>query len=125
MARAAVQNTSPHDSAVPAGSVGKGLGTSPPRRIKMTHRYFDLQTATEVLRRSPLPERHVRRKVRQLVEARLGGKQISGGVSGDGSARGQSPGRYVASSMSSIRTSSSRSRGGTVVAGWAGRKPAT
>jgi len=40
------------------------------QRLAVSHRHYDMKTALEVLRRSPLPEAAVRRKMRHIVGAR-------------------------------------------------------
>lgn len=47
-------------------------GLTRAERIQASNRHYDIKTAAEVLRRSPLPEKAVWRKMRQIVGARLG-----------------------------------------------------
>lgn len=71
---------------------GSAVGLTRGERIAASHRHYDMHTAAEVLRRSPLPETAVRRKMRQIVGARLGemssiGRDDGGGGGGGGCAR--------------------------------------
>eukprot|EP00903_Cladosiphon_okamuranus_P014277 g13260.t1 len=52
------------------------------QRIALSHRHYDIRAAVEVLRRSPLPETVVWRKMRQIVVARLGWESEGQGNSG-------------------------------------------
>ncbi|CAM9929852.1 unnamed protein product [Ectocarpus fasciculatus] len=54
------------------GTRKKRGGLTRGQRLAMSHRHYDLRAAVEVLRRSPLPETAVWRKMRQIVGARLG-----------------------------------------------------
>ncbi|CBJ48824.1 Transient Receptor Potential Channel Fragment [Ectocarpus siliculosus] len=54
------------------GGATKRGGLTRGQRLAMSHRHYDLRTAVEVLRRSPLPEAAVWRKMRQIIGARLG-----------------------------------------------------
>ena len=49
---------------------GKGLTRG--ERIAVSHRHYDIRTAVEVLKRWPLPEKAVWRKMRQIIAARRG-----------------------------------------------------
>ncbi|CAN0141746.1 unnamed protein product, partial [Ectocarpus sp. 13 AM-2016] len=63
------------------GATNKG-GLTGGQRLAMSHRHYELRAAVEVLRRSPLPEAAVWRKMRQIIEARLG--WVSEGVGNRG-----------------------------------------
>ncbi|CAN0400595.1 unnamed protein product [Ectocarpus sp. 12 AP-2014] len=54
------------------GGATKRGGLTGGQRLAMSHRHYELRAAVEVLRRSPLPEAAVWRKMRQIIEARLG-----------------------------------------------------
>lgn len=58
---------------------GRNVGMTRAERIAATHRHYDMRTAAEVLRRSPLPESAVWRKMRQIIGARLGWIPLEGG----------------------------------------------
>ncbi|CAM9340593.1 unnamed protein product, partial [Ectocarpus sp. 4 AP-2014] len=54
------------------GGATKRGGLTRGQRLAMSHRHYELRAAVEVLRRSPLPEAAVWRKMRQIIGARLG-----------------------------------------------------
>lgn len=60
-------------------------GISRGRRIAASYRQVNLATAVEVLRKSPLPEQAVWRKMRQIVGARLGWTALKTDAGGTGS----------------------------------------
>ena len=49
-----------------------GAGLTRGQRIAVSHRHYDIRTAVEVLKRWPLPEKAVGRKMRQIIGARRG-----------------------------------------------------
>lgn len=55
-----------------AARIRTRAGLTRGERIVATHRYYSMHEAAEVLRRSPLPEGVVWKKMRQIVWARLG-----------------------------------------------------
>lgn len=55
---------------VPVGPPVVSSSLTRGQRMALSHRHYDIHAAVEVLRRSPLPEAVVLRKMRQIVEAR-------------------------------------------------------
>lgn len=51
--------------------VSRKGGLTRGQRLALSHRHYDIRAAVEVLRRSPLPETAVWRKMRQIVGARF------------------------------------------------------
>lgn len=98
------------------GRIGVGTeGLTRAQRLQVSYRHYDLRTAAEVLHRSPLPEKAVWRKMRQIVESRLG---PSAAVS-EQSQRGVLGAPSVSGRMSSYRNSYS-SRGAATNRGGSG-----
>lgn len=80
------------------------VGLTRGQRIAASHGHYDMRTAAEVLRRSPLPESAVRRKMRQIIGARLGDMSFgrasdNGGGSGYAWAGGDSNGSVNGGTM--------------------------
>lgn len=67
------------DNDTRAKGSARNVGMTRAERIAATHRHYDMRTAAEVLRRSPLPESAVWRKMRQIIGARLGWIPLEGG----------------------------------------------
>lgn len=92
------------------GLASEGSGLTRGRRVKASYRHYDLSAAAEVLRRSPLPENAVWRKMRQIVGARLGWADFECGASGSRSTGGRSSSARSSSGWSSsLRSTSLRS----------------
>lgn len=94
------------------GGGGYPEGLTRGQRLQVSYRHYDIHTAAEVLRRSPLPEKAVWRKMRQIVGTRLGPAMSS--LDREGSAMGSAgSGSYYRSSSSFGRRSSMGSRRGS------------
>lgn len=57
--------------------VARNGGLTRGQRLALSHRHYDVRAAVEVLRRSPLPESAVWRKMRQIVAARFVAVSVS------------------------------------------------